>query len=71
MVGPGTGVAPFRNYIFDRAQHNSTNPENMILFFGCRKKEMDFHCKDEFSKLVTDGKLTLIPAFSREQEHKM
>lgn len=71
MVGPGTGVAPFRNYIFHRVEQNTTNPENMILFFGCRKKDMDFHCQDEFTKLVSDRKLTLVPAFSREQEHKV
>ncbi|KAJ8937008.1 hypothetical protein NQ314_012090 [Rhamnusium bicolor] len=71
MVGPGTGVAPFRNYIFERSIEGNSNPENLILFYGCRYKNKDFLCKDEFVKLQKKNKLNLISAFSRDQDGKI
>jgi sulfite reductase alpha subunit-like flavoprotein len=38
-----------------------------ILYFGCRKKDKDFFCKDEWTRLVNKGLLNLITAFSRDQ----
>ncbi|KAJ8954736.1 hypothetical protein NQ318_011431 [Aromia moschata] len=71
MVGPGTGVAPFRNYIFERVKEGGTSPENLVLFYGCRYENKDFLCKDEFVKLEEDKKLKVICAFSRDQENKV
>lgn len=71
MVGPGTGVAPFRNYILERVRENTATNKNMLLFFGCRGKELDFHCKDEFTQIIQEGKLNLVCAFSRDQKDKV
>jgi len=70
MVGPGTGVAPFRNFIFEVCDKN-TDPNNLILFYGCRNKNKDFLCEDEFTQLEKENKITLICAFSRDQEDKV
>lgn len=70
MVGPGTGVAPFRSYIFEMSD-KVTNPIDLILFYGCRYESKDFLCKEEFTSLEKQGKLTLFGAFSREQDNKV
>ncbi|NWY18665.1 NDOR1 oxidoreductase, partial [Aphelocoma coerulescens] len=68
MIGPGTGVAPFRAAIQERvAQGRRGN----FLFFGCRYKSKDFYCQMEWEELVTKGFLTLFTAFSRDQEEKV
>ena len=71
MVGPGTGVAPFRNYISERVMEGTATSENLLLFYGCRGRDSDFHCGDEFLHYHNNGKLNLICAFSREQPYKM
>lgn len=49
MVGPGTGLAPFRALLLQRfyALENSKNGQQPLytLFFGCRNEKADFHCK--------------------------
>ncbi|KFR03211.1 NADPH-dependent diflavin oxidoreductase 1 [Opisthocomus hoazin] len=68
MIGPGTGVAPFRAAVQERvAQGHRGN----CLFFGCRQKSKDFYCQAEWDELVTKGFLTLFTAFSRDQEEKV
>ncbi|MFT7817556.1 NADPH-dependent diflavin oxidoreductase 1 isoform X2 [Arapaima gigas] len=68
MVGPGTGVAPFRSAIQERtAQHRNGN----VLFFGCRSESRDFYCRSEWEELQQGGCLTLFTAFSRDQEDKV
>nr|KAF6434019.1 NADPH dependent diflavin oxidoreductase 1 [Molossus molossus] len=66
MVGPGTGVAPFRAAIQERvAQGQRGN----FLFFGCRRRDQDFYWEAEWTELEQKGCLTLVTAFSREQTH--
>ncbi|XP_049823159.1 NADPH-dependent diflavin oxidoreductase 1 isoform X2 [Aethina tumida] len=71
LVGPGTGVAPFRNYIFDKYADNLATSENTILFFGCRNKDKDFLCSEDFQKLHDQKIINLICAFSRDQDYKI
>ncbi|XP_071820437.1 NADPH-dependent diflavin oxidoreductase 1-like isoform X2 [Apostichopus japonicus] len=68
MVGPGTGVAPFRSFINERSCENVTAN---ILFYGCRSKFKDFYCESEWATLTDSGKLQVFPAFSRDQEEKI
>ncbi|KAL7536233.1 hypothetical protein ACHAXR_007000, partial [Thalassiosira sp. AJA248-18] len=42
-----------------------------ILVFGCRKKVMDYYYGNEWEKLTKSKRLHLIPAFSRDQKHKL
>uniref|UniRef100_A0A2K5L3T6 NADPH-dependent diflavin oxidoreductase 1 n=1 Tax=Cercocebus atys TaxID=9531 RepID=A0A2K5L3T6_CERAT len=68
MVGPGTGVAPFRAAIQERVAQGQTRN---FLFFGCRWRDQDFYWEAEWQELETRDCLTLVPAFSREQEQKV
>ncbi|XP_023653136.2 NADPH-dependent diflavin oxidoreductase 1 isoform X2 [Paramormyrops kingsleyae] len=68
MVGPGTGVAPFRSAVQERvAQHKPGN----VLFFGCRSECKDFYFRSEWEELEGASQLTLFTAFSRDQEDKV
>ncbi|KAA8651341.1 hypothetical protein EYZ11_000944 [Aspergillus tanneri] len=75
MVGPGTGVAPFRGFIQERAALAAKGEKvgPTVLFFGCRKSDEDFLYKTEwetFQKQLGDS-LKIITAFSRETSQKV
>lgn len=69
MVGPGTGVAPFRGFIQERLHHNA--PGKNWLFFGERNQKTDFFYEEFWSSLAQKEKLTLDLAFSRDQASKL
>lgn len=69
MVGPGTGVAPFRAFMQERLQENAAG-DNWLLF-GARHSVSEFLYKDYWHELVQKGKLHLDLAFSRDQERKI
>ena len=73
MVGPGTGLAPFRGFIQERAwqkEQGKTIGETH-LYFGCRNKDVDYIYREELEKYEQDGVLTLHTAFSRDQGQKV
>lgn len=74
MVGPGTGLAPFRGFLQER-QHQRVTENKQVgeshLFYGCRKKAEDYLYRDELEAYVADGTCKLYAAFSREQPHKV
>ena len=70
MVGPGTGFAPFRGFIQERLK-KSAGLGDAYLYFGCRKRNMDFIYKDEMHAALENGALTKLEvAFSREGKEK-
>ena len=70
MVGPGTGVAPFRAFIEDRAAANA--PGKCWLFFGHQRSATDFFYADELAALQKSGTLTkLSTAWSRDGAKKV
>ena len=74
MVGPGTGLAPFRGFIQERHMmiQDGISLGSANLYFGCRKKSEDFIYAEELSSYVESGALTsLSVAFSRDQPEKI
>lgn len=69
MIGPGTGVAPFRAFLQERMALNA--PGKNWLFFGERNKAYDFFYGDYFVSLERQGFLRLNASFSRDQEEKI
>lgn len=73
MVGPGTGLAPFRGFIQERAWQKTEGKEvgETHLYFGCRNRDKDFIYMEELEEYAKEGGvLTLHTAFSRDQAEK-
>ncbi|KAJ8523199.1 hypothetical protein ONZ45_g300 [Pleurotus djamor] len=83
MIGPGTGVAPFRGFVQERValarrSIDKNGPDaladwgRITLFYGCRKSTEDFLYKDEWAQYKEElrGKFTMHCAFSREPPYK-
>lgn len=72
MVGAGTGVAPFRAFLQERATLLKMGREvgRTILFFGCRNQHHDFIYDEEIQEAasVLGDRFSLITAFSRPDE---
>ena len=70
MIGPGTGIAPFRAFLEHRQALGQRG--DMWLFFGEQRSASDYLYKDQFHTLQADGVLTrLHTAFSRDTSKKV
>ncbi len=76
MVGPGTGLAPFRSFILERlleaeaqasGQAAKKAPGEMVLYFGCRRSDQDYLYGGVLEGWAAEGKIKLFTAFSRQQ----
>ena len=67
MIGPGTGVAPFRGFLEERSALKAEGVQlgEALLFFGCRHPEQDYLYREELEQAERDGLLKLFTAFSR------
>lgn len=72
MIGPGTGLAPFRGFIQERAwQKEQGKPVGpTVLYFGCRNRDQDFIYREELEQWEKEELLTLHTSFSRDQAAK-
>jgi sulfite reductase (NADPH) flavoprotein alpha-component len=69
MIGPGTGVAPFRAFLLDRRATGATGKN--WLFFGHQRSSCDFFYADELNAMKTAGLLTRLSlAWSRDGDKK-
>jgi sulfite reductase (NADPH) flavoprotein alpha-component len=70
MIGPGTGIAPFRAFLEERQAKGETGDN--WLFFGEQRRALDYLYQDQFESMHKDGFLTrLDTAFSRDQAKKI
>lgn len=68
MIGPGTGVAPYRAFLQERTLQKGSGKH--WLFFGERSRSHDFYYRSFFEELESQNRLRLDCAFSRDQEEK-
>ncbi|MBL9004453.1 MAG: cytochrome P450 [Myxococcales bacterium] len=72
LIGPGTGLAPMRGFIQERAAQRQAGEivGKTVLFFGCRRPDHDFIYRYELEQHLKDGSLDqLYIAFSRQPDH--
>ena len=70
MIGPGTGIAPFRAFLQDR-QATGAKGKNW-LFFGAQREKCDYAYQEDWERFTHDGLLTKLDcAWSRDQAHKV
>ena len=68
MVAAGTGLAPMRGFIQERATLKAARNQELgpaLLYFGCRHSEKDFIYSDELKKWEEEGVVSLRPCFSK------
>jgi sulfite reductase (NADPH) flavoprotein alpha-component len=69
MIGPGTGIAPFRAFLYERRATGATGRN--WLFFGHQRSDCDFFYSDELNAMKTAGLLTRLSlAWSRDGDKK-
>ncbi|KAJ2952727.1 hypothetical protein O0L34_g7077 [Tuta absoluta] len=73
MVGPGTGLAPFRGFLQERSFARVSGKEvgDNVLYFGCRHKAHDYIYQEELEEYEKNGDVQLHLAFSRDQPQKV
>ncbi|KAK3083908.1 hypothetical protein FSP39_005129 [Pinctada imbricata] len=74
MIGPGTGLAPFRGFIQERnyLKKDGKPVGDTVLYFGCRHKAHDFIYQEELEDYQNDGTLSKLHlAFSRDTDKKV
>lgn len=70
MIGPGTGIAPFRAFLQHRKATNAKG--KAWLFFGEQHQATEFFYRDEFEEALSSGLLDrMTTAFSRDQDYKV
>jgi sulfite reductase (NADPH) flavoprotein alpha-component len=70
MIGPGTGIAPFRAFLQEREARGARGKN--WLFFGEQHEATDFYYRDDLERWTTSGHLTRLDlAFSRDQDAKI
>lgn len=69
MVGPGTGIAPFRAFLEEREARGATGGN--WLFFGEQHAAFDFYYREQLQAWEASGHLRLSTAFSRDQAEKL
>ncbi len=71
LIGPGTGVAPFRGFLQDRATRRERGEKvgRALMLLGCRHPEHDWYYRDQMQDWAGSGLVELHPAFSSLTGH--